>query len=53
MIVADTILIACLAMPSPYTEAAERVMVRESEWVAPILWRSEFRNVLARYTSRT
>ena len=49
MIVADTNLIAYLAMPSPYTEAAERLMVRESEWVAPILWRSEFRNVLARY----
>ncbi len=49
MIVADTNLIAYLAMPSPYTEAAERLLVREPEWVAPVLWRSEFRNVLALY----
>lgn len=49
MIVADTNLIAYLAMPSPYTETAERLLVREPEWVAPVLWRSEFRNVLALY----
>ncbi len=49
MIVADTNLIAYLAMPSPYTEAAERLLVREPEWVVPVLWRSEFRNVLALY----
>ena len=49
MIVADTNLIAYLAMPSPYTEAAERLLIREPEWVAPVLWRSEFRNVLALY----
>ena len=49
MIVADTNLIAYLAMPSPYTEAAERLLGREPEWVAPVLWRSEFRNVLALY----
>lgn len=49
MIVADTNLIAYLAMPSPYTEDAERLLVRDPEWVAPVLWRSEFRNVLALY----
>jgi len=49
VIVADTNLIACLAMPSPYTEAAERLLVRDPEWVAPVLWRSEFRNVLSLY----
>jgi len=49
VIVADTNLIAYLAMPSPYTEAAERLLIREPEWVAPVLWRSEFRNVLALY----
>jgi len=49
VIVADTNIIAYLAMPSPYTDAAERLLVREPEWVAPVLWRSEFRNVLALY----
>jgi len=49
VIVADTNLIACLAMPSPYTQAAERLLIRDPEWVAPVLWRSEFRNVLALY----
>ncbi|MEW5890361.1 MAG: type II toxin-antitoxin system VapC family toxin [Pseudomonadota bacterium] len=49
MIVADTNLIAYLAMPSPYTEDAQRLLVRDPEWVAPVLWRSEFRNVLALY----
>ncbi len=49
MIVVDTNVIAYLAMPSPYTEAAEQLLIREPEWVAPVLWRSEFRNVLTRY----
>jgi predicted nucleic acid-binding protein len=49
VIVADTNLIAYLAMPSPYTEDAQRLLVRDPEWVAPVLWRSEFRNVLALY----
>ena len=49
MIVVDTNVIAYLAMPSPYTAAAEQLLIREPEWVAPILWRSEFRNVLALY----
>ncbi len=49
MIVADTNVIACLALPSPYTDAAEQLLLREPEWVVPVLWRSEFRNVLTLY----
>lgn len=53
MIVADTNLIAYLALPSPYTEAAEQLLLREPDWVVPILWRSEFRNVLALYLRKS
>jgi len=49
VIVVDTNVIAYLAMPSPYTEAAERLLLREPDWAAPLLWRSEFRNVLSLY----
>lgn len=49
MIVADTNLIVYLVMPSPYTEAAERLLIRDPDWVVPFLWRSEFRNVLSLY----
>lgn len=49
MIVADTNLIACLALPTVWTESAERLFARDPEWVAPLLWRSEFRNVLAQH----
>ena len=49
MIVADTNVITYLALPSPYTDAAEQLLLREPEWVVPVLWRSEFRNVLALY----
>ncbi|MBB3061965.1 PIN domain-containing protein [Microbulbifer rhizosphaerae] len=53
MIVADTNVITYLALPSPYTPQAEQLLLRESEWVAPALWRSEFRNVLALYIRKS
>jgi len=49
MIVADTNVIAYLGIPSPYTEMAERLLLKEPDWVAPQLWKSELRNVLALY----
>ncbi|MCZ8315648.1 type II toxin-antitoxin system VapC family toxin [Phreatobacter sp.] len=52
MIVADANVIAYLLIPSPFTAMAERVYARDPEWVAPILWRSEFRNVLTLYVRR-
>ncbi len=52
MIVADTNVIAYLLIPSPFTAMAERVYRRDAEWVAPRLWRSEFRNVLSLYVRR-
>lgn len=46
MIVADTNIIAYLYLPSPYTTAAEQLSLEEPDWAIPLLWRSEFRNVL-------
>lgn len=49
MIVVDTNLIVYLYVNSEHTTQAEQALLKDSEWVAPLLWRSEFRNVLARY----
>jgi len=46
MIVVDSNVIAYLFLRSEHTVAAERLLAQEPEWAAPILWRSEFRNIL-------
>ena len=47
MIVVDTNVLAYLWLPGERTAAAERLLKDDSDWNAPLLWRSEFRNVLA------
>lgn len=52
MIVADTNLIAYLLIRGQHTGEAEAVYRKDPQWSAPLLWRSEFRNVLVFYLHR-
>ena len=49
MIVADSNLIAYLHLPGPKAEVADAVLVTDSEWWVPPLWKSEFRSILFAY----
>ncbi|MDA8192205.1 MAG: type II toxin-antitoxin system VapC family toxin [Acidiferrobacter sp.] len=52
MIVVDSNVLAYLYLPGEFTIAAETLMERDPDWNAPVLWRSEFRNILAGYLRR-
>ena len=52
MIVVDTNVLAYLYLPGDYTTDAEALLKQDSNWTAPSLWRSEFRNILAGYIRR-
>ena len=52
MIAVDTNVIAYLWIPGTHTANAESLLKKDSEWIAPLLWRSEFRNVVAVYIRR-
>ncbi len=49
MIVTDVNLVAYLLLGGPEQRLAQRVFERDPTWAAPLLWRSEFRNVLAAF----
>jgi len=49
MIVVDTNVIASLWVPNDMDEMAYKILEKDADWIAPLLWRSEFRNVLAIY----
>ena len=52
MIVVDSNVLAYLYLPGAHSALAEALLARDPEWAAPVLWRSEFRNVLAGYLRR-
>lgn len=52
MIVADTNVLAYLWLPGTHTPQAEAALRRDAEWAVPLLWRSEFRSVLAGHLRR-
>ncbi len=52
MIVVDTNVLAYLYLPGEFTPATEALLEQDPNWTAPILWRSEFRNILAGYMRR-
>ena len=52
MIVVNSNVLAYLYLPCEHTAAAEALLEKDPEWGAPILWRSEFRNILAGYLRR-
>jgi predicted nucleic acid-binding protein len=50
--VVDTNIIAYLHLNGEFTDRAEALLQKDPEWVAPVLWRSELRNLLAGYMRR-
>jgi predicted nucleic acid-binding protein len=51
--VVDTNVIAYLYLPGDMTPRAEKLLLRDPEWAAPLLWRSELRNILALYVRKS
>ena len=52
MIVVDSNVVAYLYLPGDFTEKAEALLEHDADWIALLLWRSEFRNILAGYMRR-
>ena len=52
MIVADAGLIAHFSIHTAQSALAEAVCAADPAWVAPLLWRSEFRGTLAEYVQQ-
>lgn len=49
MIVVDTNVISYFYLNSDYSQIAEQAFIKDPVWAVPLLWKSEFRNVLTFY----
>lgn len=49
MIVIDTNVLAYSLITGVHSDEADQIAKKDADWVAPHLWQSEFRNVLALY----
>jgi predicted nucleic acid-binding protein len=47
MIVVDTNIICHRWIPTSQSSEVEKALAKDPDWIAPLLWRSEFRNALA------
>jgi predicted nucleic acid-binding protein len=52
VIVVDSNVVASLYLPGEHTAKAEALLEMDPDWAAPVLWRSEFRNILSGYLRR-
>jgi predicted nucleic acid-binding protein len=52
MIVVDANILAYYHLDSDFSEMALDAFRRDPNWIAPLLWRSEFENILAGYLRR-
>ena len=52
MIVVDTNVLAYLFIKGEDTQKAKELLRFDSDWIAPVLWKSEFRNVMLFYIRR-
>jgi predicted nucleic acid-binding protein len=46
VIVVDTNIICYRWLPSSHSPDADKALAKDPDWIAPLLWRSEFRNAL-------
>jgi len=53
MIVVDTNIISYLYITGDQSQQSEDLLSSDHHWVAPLLWRSEFRNVLTLYLRKS
>jgi predicted nucleic acid-binding protein len=52
VIVADTNIISYFYLTAEYSSLAEQLYAYDPDWAVPLLWRSEFRNVLSLYVRK-